>query len=84
MIDREALREAARRLMQPGITPEHAVVIAYSDLAGKPLDPWAFDDAAIILRAERLLIEGLLVADAVETARAEFVTWNVMPLEGVG
>ena len=40
-----------------------------------PSSPWLLNDAAIILRAERLLIEGIKVDTAVATARAELIAW---------
>lgn len=76
-ITREALVAAARRVLRPGISEHQAVVIGYAELVGVPLDPFAFDDAAIILRAERLLIDGVVVPEAVATARREMATWNV-------
>ena len=75
MITVDALRQAARRVLAPGISREQAIVIAWSELAGDPLSPWLLDDAAIILRAERLLIEGIKVDAAVATARAELIAW---------
>jgi hypothetical protein len=76
-ITRESLLAAAREELRPGLRPEQAIVIAYARLAGSPLDPFGFDDAAVILRAERLLLDGLGVTDAVATAREELVTWSV-------
>lgn len=75
-ISKEALLAAAQRALGPGITREQAVIIGYAELSGEPLDPWLLDDAAVILRAERLLIEGLLAAEAIATARREHATWT--------
>ena len=69
-ITRDELLAAARRHQRPGISSRQAFALAYAELVGSPLDPWSFDDAAVILRAESLMIEGLDVATAVETARA--------------
>jgi len=74
-ITREVLLAAARRHLRPDISSRVALVLAYAELSGEPLDPWSFDDAAIVLRSETLLIEGFDVATAVETARAEFATF---------
>jgi hypothetical protein len=76
-VTREALLEAARTVLQTGLSGEQAVVVGFSRLVGEPLDPFAFDEAAVILRAERLLMEGLGVVDAVHIAREELVTWAV-------
>jgi hypothetical protein len=78
-ITREGILSRARRHLRPGIPAEAAVVLAYAELDDRPLDPWRFDDAAIVLRAERLLIEGLTVAEALEAARAEHPTWAEAP-----
>jgi hypothetical protein len=75
-ITRDTLLVAARKHLGPGMTRQQAVVVAYAELVGEALDPWAFDDAAIILRAEALLLEGLTVVDAVATAREELATWS--------
>ena len=77
VVTREALLEAARSALRPGITPAAAIVIGYSQIIGQPLDPFEFDDAALILRAERLLAEGLGVSAAVQTAHAEKATWGI-------
>ena len=74
-IARDELVLAARRHRRPGISVRQAFVLAYAELTDAPLDPWSFDDAAVILRAETLLIEGLDVVTAVATARAEFATF---------
>lgn len=76
----DALLAAARQVLSShlsGISNEQAVVIGYSQLIRQPLDPELFDDSALILRAERLVLDGLNVAGAVATAREEFATWNV-------
>jgi hypothetical protein len=78
-VTRESLREAARRALRPGLSAHQAVVVGYAQLVGEPLDPFAFDDAAVILRAERLLLEGLSAPDAVRAARDELVTWADTP-----
>lgn len=75
-VTRAALLEAARTEVRQGLGSEAAVVVAWSRLTGEPLDPYGFDDAAVILRAERLIVDGLGVADAVAAARAELVTWK--------
>lgn len=77
-VTREALIEAARAELRPGLSRRQAIVIGFSALLGERLDPERFDDAALILRAERLLLEGLSVVDAVATARAEAVTWGIV------
>ncbi len=76
-VTRHALLAAARRALRPGINDHQAVVIGYAELTGEPLDPWAFDDAAVVLRAERLLLDGLPVDEALRTAREEHATWNL-------
>jgi hypothetical protein len=77
VVTRKALLEAARSALGPGITASEAIIVGYSQLVGEPLDPFAFDDAAVIARAERLLAEGIGVEDAVATARAELATWRI-------
>jgi hypothetical protein len=67
----ESLLAAARRHLRPGISADQALVLAFAELTESPLDPWSFDDAAVLLRAERLLIEGVRVSDALDTARTE-------------
>jgi hypothetical protein len=76
-VTREALLVAAREALGPGLAADLAVVVGYSRLIGEPLDPHRYDDAALLLRARRLLDEGLSVAEALETARAELATWSV-------
>jgi hypothetical protein len=76
-VDRESLRATAHRHYRPGISAHQAIVLAYSELTGRPLAPDTFDDSAVLLRAERLLIDGLSVSEAIDTARAEFATWSV-------
>ena len=75
-VTREALLVAAREALEPGLAPDLAVVVGYSRLIGEPLDPFRYDDAALVLRARRLLDEGLGVAEALRTARAELATWR--------
>ena len=77
--DREALREAAHRHHRKGISQHQAVVLGYAELVGTPLDPEAFDDAAILLRAERLLLEDVGLSEALGTARRERVTFSLPP-----
>jgi hypothetical protein len=74
---REAVVAAARRVLGPGISEYQALLIGYAEVTGEPLDPYSFDDAAILLRAERLLHEGFVVPDALRSAREECVTWSV-------
>ena len=76
-VTREALLVAAREALEPGLGAELAVVVGYSRLMGEPLDPHRYDDAALLLRASRLLDEGLSIADALGTARAELAMWRV-------
>ncbi len=76
-LDREALRLAAHRHYRKGISKHQAIVVAFSELVGAPLNPEAFADAAILLRAERLLLEDLGLSEALGTARREPVTWSV-------
>ena len=45
----EALLEVARRHHRPGINADVALILGYAELAGAPLDPYGFDDAAVIL-----------------------------------
>lgn len=70
-----ALLAAAREHVRPGISFEQGVVIGYSQLSGEELDPWNFDDAAVILRAERLIHDGVNVGIAIRAARDELVRW---------
>jgi hypothetical protein len=79
-LTRQAVIEAARRWLRPGITRPQALALGYAEASGQPLDPCDFDDAAVLLRAETLLLELVDVAGAVETARAEFATWNLEAL----
>ncbi len=72
-----ALAEAARRILRPGITAHQAVILAYTELVGNPLDPWDFDDAAVLLRTERLFEDGLTVPEALAIARAELIRFSV-------
>jgi hypothetical protein len=77
-VTRDELLEAARVALKPGVRPEEAVVLAYAKLVGEPLDPRGFDDAAILLRAVRLLDDEMSVAEAVATARREGATWGLV------
>ena len=74
-ITSDLLIATARRHRRPGISTLQSFVLAYAELSDASLDPWSFDDAAVILRAESLLIEGLDLATAVATARGEFATF---------
>ena len=74
------LREVAHRhyvdlSSQGGISPEACFVLAVAELAGEPLDVFLFDDAALVCRAERLVMDGLAASVALATAREERVTW---------
>ena len=81
-VDREALREAAHRHhREGGITKHQAVVLAFAELVGASLNPEAFDDAAILLRAERLVLEDVGLNEALRTAQRELVTWS-LPSDG--
>jgi hypothetical protein len=76
-VDREELRVAARRHYRPGISPHQAIILGYAELAGCPLDPAGFDDSAVMLRAERLVLDDVPVGEALATARREAATWGV-------
>lgn len=80
-LTREMVIEAARRWLRPGITRPQALALGYAEACGQPLDPCDFDDAAVLLRAETLLLEDVDVAAAVRTARAELATWNLELLQ---
>jgi hypothetical protein len=54
-----------------GVTGAVALVLACAERQGRPLDPRAFDDAAVLLRAEDLLEDGLAVEDALAQALGE-------------
>ena len=56
---------------EPGISQSVALVIEHSKLDDASLDPHAFDDAAVIVRAETLVLEGVDVAEAIYSARVE-------------
>jgi hypothetical protein len=71
----EMLATAARLLLRPGISKVQAVVLAFAELDGRPLDPERFDDSAMILRCERLLDDGVGIEQALRTAHAEHITW---------
>ncbi len=58
-----------------GVSPELCVVLAVAELGDAPLDPFDFDDAAIVVRAETLVIDGMAASEALATARAECATW---------
>jgi hypothetical protein len=77
-ITRERVAAEAQRLLREfehRITVEQALLLAGAALDGAPLDPYDFDDAAVLLRAERLFLDGLTVAQALATARAESATF---------
>lgn len=76
-VTRTELVDAARRHLQPGISHEQALVLGYAELDGTPLDAWSFDGAAELLRAERLLQDGLTLPLALTTARAERIHFSV-------
>lgn len=76
-MSREALRAAAHRHRRPGISSHMAIVLAFAELSGEPLDPVGFDDAAVLLRAERLVLDDVPVSEALEAARTELATWSV-------
>jgi hypothetical protein len=57
------------RLLRPGISPEVACIVAYADLTGAPLDPYDFNDSAVICRAELLVLDGVPIGIAIEAAR---------------
>ena len=77
LVDREELRAAAHRHYRPGISKRQAIVLGFAELTGQPLDPDAFDDSAILLRAERLLLDGVRIGEALAVARTELATWGV-------
>ena len=70
------LATAARPHLQRGITPEQAIILGFADLTGEPLDPHRADDAAVLLRAERLLRDCGSVRDALATAHNERATFT--------
>ena len=77
----QQLLEATERVLATypqGITPEQAVILACAELSSSPLDPFGFDDAAVLLRAELLVVEGLVASEALRTARREMATWGVL------
>ena len=76
-ITTEMIVVVARRLLRPGLTKLQAVICAVAELDGRPLDPFAFDDAAILLRCERLTSEGVDVTEAIAAARRELTTWGI-------
>ena len=76
-ISREQLKAAARGFARPGVSMPVAYVLAFADLSGQPLDPEAFDDAAVLLRCERLVDDGVGLSEALRTAHAERVTWRI-------
>jgi hypothetical protein len=53
------------------LTFDQAIVVAASEAAGDPLDPRTSVEAAVILRAEVLLAQGVTVHDAIGRARAD-------------
>ena len=80
-ITTEMIVVVARRLLQPGLSKLQCVICAVAELDGQPLDPEAFDDAAVILRCERLIREGIDVTEAIGAARRELTTWGI-PQDG--
>jgi len=80
-ITTEMIAAAARRLWRPGLSKLQAVICAVAELDGRPLDPEGFDDAAVILRCERLIREGVDVTEAIAAARRELTTWGI-PQDG--
>ena len=76
-ISRDELTAAARGFVRPGISIPVAFVLGFADLSGQPLNPEAFDDAAVILRCERLVDDGIGLSEALRTAHAERVTWRL-------
>ena len=80
-ITTEMIVVVARRLQQPGLSKLQCVICAVAELDGQPLDPFAFDDAAILLRCERLTSEGVDVTEAIAAARRELTTWGI-PQDG--
>ena len=76
-ITTEQIVVVARRLQQPGLTKLQCVICAVAELDGQPLDPFAFDDAAILLRCELLISEGIDVTEAIAAARRELTTWGI-------
>ena len=76
-ITSEMIVVAARRLSRPGLSKLQAVICAVAELHDTPLDPDGFDDAAVILRCERLVRDGVDVAEALAAARRELTTWGI-------
>ena len=74
-VTKAALRDAARKHLVPGINPRIATILAFAELKDEPLDAEAFDDAAIILLAERLVLEDVPIELALASARQERVTF---------
>lgn len=70
-----ARRQHAQLAHLGGISAEACVVLAAAELSGCPLDVWDFDDAAVVLRAEALVVDGLAASEALVAARAELATW---------
>lgn len=70
-VTRDELLVAAKQELRRGIHPTEAVVLAYAQLAGEPLNPEVFDDAANAAALRR--DDG---PEAVATARAEGATWG--------
>ena len=54
-----ARRHRATLTALGGILPEACVVLAVAELRSEPLDVFNLDHAAILLCAERLVLEGL-------------------------
>lgn len=76
-ITTEMIVVVARRLLRPGLSKLQAVICAVAELEGTPLDPEGFDDAAVILRCERLIREGVDAVESVAAARRELTTWGI-------
>src|SRR5918994_3190788 len=74
-MNRRDLIEAAKRYRQPGVSNEHALLLAAAEITAKPLDPYDRDDACVILRAEQLLAEHG-VREALRRARQELNDWR--------
>ena len=81
-ITTEMIVLVARRMSRPGLSKLQAVICAVAELEGTPLDPMGFDDAAVILRCERLIREGVDVAEAIAAAGRELTTWGIPRGEG--
>jgi hypothetical protein len=77
-VTRDAIVAEARRLLDKwggAVTADQAIILAATELTGDALDPFDFDDAAVLIRAERLFVDGLTISVALSTARRELVTF---------